>query len=86
MAPAARVHPDAVTVLREYGIDWTGRHPKTVETVLDQTGWDFVITVCDRARESCPTIPGRPVFAHWGMPDPASLKSAGVHRLRGEPR
>lgn len=74
VAPAARVHPDAVTVLREYGIDWTERRPKTVETVLDQSGWDFVVTVCDRARESCPTIPGRPVFAHWGMPDPAAIE------------
>ena len=69
--PAPRVNPLALNALREFRIEWGGRGPRGVEEVRDQP-WDFVITVCDRARESCPTFPGRPVNAHWGMPDPAA--------------
>jgi protein-tyrosine-phosphatase len=72
--PRPAVHPDAIHVLREFGIDWRGR-PKGIDAVLDEP-WDFVITVCDRAKESCPTFPGRPIFAHWGMPDPAEIEDA----------
>lgn len=70
--PAGRVHPLTVDVLQEFGIDWTGREPKGFDAVMDQD-WDLVITVCDQAREACPTFPGRPAFAHWGMPDPAAV-------------
>lgn len=72
VSPAPEVNPLAVETLREYGIDWTGRHPKTIDQVTDQP-WDFVITVCDNAKESCPIFPGKPVFAHWGMQDPAEV-------------
>lgn len=68
--PASTVHPLALKVLRRAGIDWSDRRPKSVEAVQDHGRWDLVITVCDRARETCPRIPGRPVTAHWGMPDP----------------
>jgi len=71
--PATRVNPYAVEILHEYGIDWTGRVPKTIDEVIDQP-WDFVITVCDRAKESCPMFPGHPALAHWGMPDPAEVE------------
>jgi len=61
--PAARVNPFAVEVLAEAGIDWRGRTPRGMDG-LDREHWDFVITVCDRAKESCPYFPGRPVLAH----------------------
>jgi len=68
--PAARVNPHAIETLHEYGIEWKGHPPQSVEG-LENEKWDFVITVCDRAKESCPIFPGQPVLAHWGMEDPA---------------
>src|SRR5687768_2703715 len=68
--PAASVHPLAVEVLAEAGIDWSGREPKGLDAVADQR-WDVVITVCDRARDACPVLPGHPMTVHWGLPDPA---------------
>jgi arsenate reductase len=78
--PAARVNPMAVQTLREFGIDWGDKTPKSVDAVRHQQ-WDFVITVCDRAKESCPTFPGHPVYAHWGMPDPADTEGPEDRRL-----
>jgi protein-tyrosine-phosphatase len=77
--PRAAVHPDALVVLAEYGIDWRGRRPKGIEAVQDEL-WDFVITVCDRAKESCPTLPGQPIHAHWSMPDPAEVEEPASRR------
>lgn len=74
--PGSQVHPMAVGALREFGIDWTDGEPKGIPEVRDQR-WDLVITVCDRARETCPALPGQPVFAHWGMEDPAAEPEEG---------
>ena len=79
--PAARVNPFAVQVLAEAGIPWVGRTPKGLEG-LDQQQWDFVITVCDRAKEACPIFPGTPILAHWGMPDPAEVEGDDATKLR----
>lgn len=79
--PAPQVNPLAVRVLQDAGIDWTGRTPKAIDEVSDQS-WDFVITVCDRAREACPIFPGTPILAHWGMPDPAEVTGSEEVRLR----
>jgi arsenate reductase len=70
--PAARVNPYAIEILREGGIEWQGHQPRGLDG-LDQVPWDFVITVCDHAREACPIFPGQPMLAHWGMPDPAAV-------------
>lgn len=79
--PAARVNPFAVRVLAEHGITWEGRTPKGIDGLENQP-WDFVITVCDRAKESCPIFPRKPVFAHWGMPDPAEVEGSDEDKLR----
>jgi arsenate reductase len=72
-APAPQVNPHAIAALREVGIDWSGHSPRGMDG-LEREPWDFVITVCDRAKEVCPVFPGQPVVAHWGMPDPADAR------------
>lgn len=72
--PTGRVHPLALRVLREkYGIDAGEARSKSWDEFRD-VKFDFVITVCDHARETCPVWPGRPVVAHWGSPDPAAVE------------
>jgi arsenate reductase len=70
--PAPRVHPLAIEALKNHGLEWGGHQPRSLDG-LEHHSWDFVITVCDRAKESCPVFPGQPVLAHWGMPDPAAV-------------
>jgi len=72
-SPPSRVNPLAIDTLREFGIPWAGHQPRSVQG-LEREHWDFVVTVCDRAKESCPIFPGQPVLAHWGMPDAADVQ------------
>ncbi|NUN68550.1 MAG: arsenate reductase ArsC [Bacteroidetes bacterium] len=68
---AARVHPKAVQVMAEKGIDLSGHSPKTVEQFLDQS-FDYVITVCGNAKETCPVFLGAvKQRLHIGFDDPA---------------
>ncbi len=78
--PAPRVNPVAVQVLAEAGIEWSGRTPRGVAG-LEREPWDVVITVCDRAKESCPYFSGAPLLVHWGMPDPAEVEGSNEARL-----
>ena len=77
--PAAHVNPFAIGALRDAGITWAGHAPRS-SIGLEREHWDLVITVCDRAKESCPVFPGRPVLAHWGMPDPAEVEGTDEAR------
>jgi arsenate reductase len=79
--PGTEVHPLAVETLFGRSIEWSGRTPKDFEAVSDEH-WDVIITVCDRAREACPTFPGQPVYAHWGIPDPAAVTSSAADQRR----
>ncbi|HXQ27671.1 MAG TPA: arsenate reductase ArsC [Gemmatimonadales bacterium] len=79
--PAARVNPYALETLREHGVPWAGHPPRGIDDVAHQP-WDFVITVCDRAKEACPVFPGQPVVAHWGQPDPAEVEGDDAARRR----
>lgn len=71
--PAAQVNPYALATLRDFGIPWSGQAPRGLDG-LEIEHWDYVVTVCDRAKESCPIFPGRPALAHWSLPDPAEVE------------
>lgn len=75
--PTGVVNPFAIEVLKDlYHIDAADARSKSWEEYND-VKFDFVITVCDNARESCPVWPGQPIIAHWGIPDPAL--ATGTH-------
>lgn len=67
----AGLNPVTVEALREIGADWQGRRSKRVEEFVGQS-FDYVITVCDRAKESCPVFPGSHKLLHWSFDDPAA--------------
>jgi len=77
--PATFVDPMTFEVLDDLGIDWRAHRPKGFDAVQD-TEWDLVVTVCDRAREVCPVLPGRPMFAHWSLEDPEDQFGTPVQR------
>lgn len=63
------VHPIAVQVMREIGIDISGHRSKHVDEFKGQS-FDYVVTVCDNAKEACPFFPGNTKRLHWEFPDP----------------
>lgn len=67
--PAERINPMAVKTLARMGIDISQQQPKSLKTFSRQK-FDYVITVCDRARENCPSFSGKSKQLHWGQPDP----------------
>lgn len=68
--PAERVNPKAIIVMQELGIDISAHRPKLVDEYLDQE-FDYVITVCDSAKESCPVFTGKVKHRlHIGFEDP----------------
>lgn len=70
----------AVEVMRELGIDISGHRSKSLAEFEGQE-FDFVITVCDRAKEECPVFSGGPERLHWPFEDPAAFTEAGEARL-----
>ena len=70
-SPAERVNPRAIEVLKEIAIDISDHYPKSVDIYLDQQ-WDYVITVCGGANETCPTFTGHVKHRlHIGFEDPS---------------
>ena len=80
---------EAVEVMRELDVDISGQHSKSVDEFADKP-FDYVITVCDNARESCPIFPAATERIHWSFDDPASVvgdeetRLAAFRRVRDE--
>jgi arsenate reductase len=75
--PKGQVHPLALERLRMAKLPTAGLHSKSWDEFAapGAAELDFVFTVCDRAaREACPSWPGQPLAAHWGIPDPAAVE------------
>jgi arsenate reductase len=81
--PAPRINPLTERVMGEVSIALTGQYPKTLADIgaLDRV-WDYVITTCDQANESCPVFPGDTERIHWGFEDPAATEGTEEQRLR----
>jgi arsenate reductase len=69
------VRPEAVAVMREVGIDISGHRSKSVDEFAGQN-FDYVITVCDNAKESCPVFPAKTKRIHWSIEDPAAAQGS----------
>lgn len=78
--PTGKVNPFAIQVLKDgYNIDASDARSKSWEEFND-VEFDFVVTVCDNARESCPVWPGQPIVAHWSSPDPAAVEGSDAEK------
>lgn len=75
-----RVRPEAITVMREIGVDISAQHSKSVDEFAGQE-FDYVITVCDNANEQCPVFPGKTERIHWSFDDPAAAEGDEDLRL-----
>lgn len=74
------VRSHAIEAMREVGIDISGHRSKSVDEFAGQE-FDYVITVCDNARERCPIFPGKTKRIHWSFDDPAAAEGDEAHRL-----
>ena len=77
---ATSVRPEAIAVMRELGIDISRQTSKSLEPFLGERV-DLLVTVCDQAREACPTLPGVAEQRHWSIEDPAAVGGSDEERL-----
>ena len=76
----SHVRPEAIAVMREIGIDISGHRSKSVDVFAGQS-FDYVVTVCDNARDNCPVFPGGTARLHWSFEDPAAVQGSETERL-----
>jgi protein-tyrosine-phosphatase len=80
--PSGKINPIVLRVLKEnYKIDASDARSKSW-TEYKNVHFDFVITVCDNAKESCPIWPGQPIIAHWASPDPAAFEGTEEEKYK----
>lgn len=75
-----QVRPEAIAVMKELGIDTSGHRSKSVEEFAGQN-FDYVLTVCDNAKESCPIFSGHANRFHRNFEDPAAVQGSEQERL-----
>jgi arsenate reductase len=75
----SQVRPEAIAVTSEIGIDISGHRSKSVNEFIGQE-FDYVITVCDHAKELCPVFPGEAKHLHWSFDDPAVIQGSDEER------
>lgn len=75
------IHPLAIQVLSTMGLDSGQQHVKHMDEFKGQS-FDYIVTVCDRIHESCPTFPGDPEQIHWSFPDPTVVQGSEQERSR----
>ncbi len=81
--PSANIHPQAISVMKELGIDLSDKYPKNVKDFMHET-FDYVITVCAAAKESCPVFAGKVAHRlHIGFDDPAEMTGTEEEVIRG---
>jgi arsenate reductase len=78
--PAANVRPEAIAVMQELEIDLSKHRPKHVNEFASQN-FDYVLTVCDHAREVCPIFPGQTVTIHHSFIDPGNVPGSPKEKL-----
>ena len=78
---STEVSPYAVKVMQEIGIDISFHRAKSIKVFIDEM-FDYVVTVCDQAKESCPFFPGKKVI-HKSFPDPSQLKGTELEIIEG---
>lgn len=76
-----RVRTEAIAVMREVGIDISSHRSKSVDEFLGRD-FDYVITVCNNARETCPVFPAAAKRIHWSIQDPAAVEGSEEDRLK----
>lgn len=80
--PTGKINPIVVRCLKEkFQTEASDARSKSWEE-FKETPFDFVITVCDNAKESCPIWPGQPIIAHWSSPDPAEFEGTDEEKLK----
>ncbi len=79
-AQATRVHPDAIRVMKEIGIDISTHRSKDAAELLKER-FAYVVRVCNRAKETCPIFPGAFRYYDWGLDDPAGAEGTEAERL-----
>jgi len=69
------VNPFAIKAMQQRDIDISGHHSQSLQVYITEQ-FDYVITVCDNAAETCPVFPGKAERIHWGFPDPAAVEGS----------